>query len=172
MSTIRFYIPGFLIGLAAMLTPSCTLPAKKDGPGGNTPEKKDSVVILPKPPSGFSDTLTIRFPSAVFYNPDSVQRQKMKETYSKNEYETEVHNCFYLMRNARNVLKQHWPKIQIVETSAYRYLLFAKADKTSTLVDLDTKGDICGIFLFDGNKDPEPADMMNIDTALGFYFGH
>jgi hypothetical protein len=29
---------------------------------------------------------------------------------------------------------------------------------------------MCGIFLFDGKKEPELADMMNIDTALGFYF--
>jgi hypothetical protein len=149
---------------------SCTQPAKKNISAENTPEHKDT--IKKKPSSSFSDTLTIHFPVAVFYNPDSLQLKKMEEITEKNEYETEVHNCFYLMRNARNVMKQYWPQIHIIETSAHRYLLFIKNDKTKTIVDLDNIGDQCGIYLFDGKKEPELADMMNIDTALGFYFAH
>jgi hypothetical protein len=149
---------------------SCSHPAKKNIPAGITPEHKDT--IRKKPPSGFSDTLTIHYPSAVFYNPDSLQLQKIKELTSKKDFETDVHNCFYQMRNARIVLKKYWPKIQIIETSKNRYLLFVKADKTSICIDLDTNGDMCGLFLFDGEKEPQLADMMNIETALGFYFTH
>ena len=123
-----------------------------------------------KPPSSFGDTLVITGESAVFYNPDSLQREKIKEITRKNVYESEEHDCFYLMRNARIVLKKYWPQIHIVETSANRYLLFVKADKNNTCVDLNSKGDMCGIFLCDGKKEPELADMMNIETALGFYF--
>jgi CRISPR/Cas system-associated protein Cas10 (large subunit of type III CRISPR-Cas system) len=97
---------------------------------------------------------------------------KIKEITAKDEYETQVHNCFYLMRNARNVMKQYWPKIHIIETSTHRYLQFVKDDKTKTTIDLDSIGDQCGIYLFDGKKEPGLADMMNIDTALGFYFSH
>jgi hypothetical protein len=123
-----------------------------------------------KPLSSFNDTLIINRISAVFYNPDSLQLSKIKAITRKELYETNVHNCFYLMQNARIVLKKYWPHIRIIETSEYRYLLFIKADNSRTCVDLDTKEDMCGILLFDRKKDPELIDMMNIDTALGFYF--
>ena len=148
---------------------SCSDKNKKNNSIKNITEKKETIIR--KPPSSFSDTLAINFPSAVFYNPDSLQQEKIKEITIKNEYESEVHNCFYLMRNARTVLKKYWPNIHIIETSIHRYLLFVKADKSKTCVDLNGYGDMCGIFLFDGKKEPELADMMNIDTALGFYFG-
>lgn len=85
-------------------------------------------------------------------------------------FESLQHDCFYQMRNARLVLQKYWPQIQIVETSKARYLLFIKADKSKTIIDLDSKNDICGIFLFDSKQDPELIDMMNVDTELGFYF--
>ncbi len=129
-----------------------------------------TTVIYKKPPSSFSDTLLIQGRAAVFYNPDSLQREKIKETTRKNDFESDEHDCFYLTRNARTELKKYWPQIHIIKTSAKRYLLFVKADKTKTCIDLNSKGDMCGIFLFDGKKEPELADMMNIDTALGFYF--
>ena len=74
------------------------------------------------------------------------------------------------MRNARMVLKKYWPHIHIIETSEYRYLLFIRADNSQTCIDLDTQQDMCGILLFDRKKEPELIDMMNVDTALGFYF--
>jgi len=147
---------------------SCSDKNKKNNSIKKITEKKDTIIR--KPPSSFSDTIVIDFPSAVFYNPDSLQLKKIKETTLKNEYESEVHNCFYLIRNARMILKKYWPKIHVIETSRNRYLLFVKSDKTKALIDLNSKGDMCGVFLFDGKKEPELADMMNIDTALGFYF--
>lgn len=123
-----------------------------------------------KPSSTFSDTLVINRISAVFYNPDSLQLNRIQAITKKEIYETDVHNCFYLMRNARMVLKKYWPHIHIIESSEYRYLLFIKADNSQTCIDLDTKEDMCGILLFDRKKEPELIDMMNIDTALGFYF--
>jgi hypothetical protein len=123
-----------------------------------------------KPSSSFSDTLVINRISAVFYDPDSLQLNKIQAITKKELYETNVHNCLYLMRNARMVLKKYWPHIHIIESSEYRYLLFIKADNSQTCIDLDTKEDMCGILLFDRKKEPELIDMMNIDTALGFYF--
>lgn len=151
----------------ALLT-ACSGDPKKNSSPENSVKKND--VIKTKSPSSFSDTLLIDRPSAVFYNPDSIQLRKIKEQSFKNVYETDVHNCFYLMRNARRVIKKYWPRVHIIETSINRYLLFIKSDKTKTYIDLDSRGDMCGIFLFNGEKEPELADMMNIDTALGFYF--
>lgn len=111
-------------------------------------------------------------PAAVFYNPDSVQLARIKAITAFKEFESEQHNCFYLMRNARMVLKKYWPQIRMIETSRARYLLFVKDNTNRILIDLDKQGDMCGIFLFNGASSPELADMMNIDTALRFYFGH
>lgn len=167
-SICRFFLSGLLLSLLFGSIHSCTQPGKKIIPSENAQEYKDT--IRTKPPGSFSDTLIIHFPSAVFYTPDSLQLLKIKEITAKNDYETDVHNCFYQMRNARMVLKKYWPQTHIIETVNNRYLLFVKEDKNKTCIDLNSKGDMCGLFLFDGKKDPELADMMNIDTALGFYF--
>lgn len=139
-------------------------------------EKKKNELTVPeiykKPPSSFGDTLIVSGKSAVFFNPDSLQLEKIKNITEKMVYESNIHDCFYQMRNARMVLKKYWPRIKVTETTTNRYLLFVKTDKTSTIIDLDSKGDMCGLFLFDGNKKPEFADMMNIETALDFYFAH
>lgn len=148
---------------------SCTSPSQ---PKINKEEKKNKAtpVTYKKPPSSFNDTLIVDKKSALFYNPDSLQLEKIKAITPKNLYETDVHNCFYLMRNARMVLKKYWPQIHIIESSKVRYLLFIKENKSKTCIDLNTKGDMCGIILFDKVQDPELCDMMNIDTALRFYF--
>ena len=153
-----------------LLLPGC---AGQSSSSNNTARQKSpdqSSVPYKKPPASFDDTVVIKSSAALFFNADSLQLDKIKEVLKKEEYETEVHNCFYLMRNARKVMKQYWPKLPIIETSRARYLLFIKKDKSQVLVDLDTKTDMCGIFLFDQKQDPELVDMMNIDTALGFYF--
>lgn len=125
---------------------------------------------IKKPPSSFSDTLIIGSPSAVFYYPDSLQLEKIKGTRKNDAFASEEHNCLYQMRNARTVLKKYWPMIQIIEPSGSRFLLFMQRGKRQALIDLNSMGDMCGLFLFDGKKEPELADMMNIETALGFYF--
>jgi hypothetical protein len=51
-----------------------------------------------------------------------------------------------------------------------RYILFKKSDGKVEVIDLNTKNDPCGLFIFDGQKSPLLVDMTNIDTDLGFYF--
>ncbi len=134
---------------------------------------KDTVsapVKYVKPSSGLTDTLFVRSTVAVFFNSDSIQLEKIKLQKEKNEFETEVHNCFYLKQNAIRVLKQYWAKIKIIEASGVRYLQFIKQDKSKTVIDLDKINNMCGVFLFNQKKDPELANIMNIDTALEFYF--
>lgn len=166
VSQICFLVWGCLFFI--FLTNSCK--EKKQNKILHEPILQLHDSIRKKPASSFSDTLVISYPSAVFFNPDSLQLQKMKEISSKNEFESNMHDCFFQMRNARMVIKQYWPKIHIIETSTHKFLQFVKMNKTSTIIDLNTKGDMCGIFLFDGKKEPELTDMMNIDTFLGFYF--
>ncbi|MFA5245278.1 MAG: hypothetical protein WC380_08245 [Pedobacter sp.] len=142
------------------------------------PEKKENTAeqinlpekFLPKPPSSYSDTVVISSPGVIFYDSDSLQLIKTKAINKEMVYESMVHDCFYQMRNAHAVLKQYWPRLKVIDTSKARYLLFIKDDKSKFYIDLNTKNDMCGMFMFDGKKDPELADMTNVDTALGFYF--
>ena len=171
---IRYYpewsvvIPGIMS--IVLLACSCSRSPEKN----NSQVKKDQALkplVIKKPPSSFRDTVIIDRESAVFYNPDSLQMEKIKSVNEKRVYETLTHDCHYMMENARNVIRQHWPQIRIVEVIKARYLLFIKQDKSKTVIDLNAKNDICGLYLFDPKKDPEMADMPNIDTSLGFYFG-
>jgi hypothetical protein len=145
---------------------------------GNGSEKSNRSVknsteakkTIRKPGSSFRDTLTVATKSVVFYTPDSLQMERIKAVNESTVFESITHDCFFQMKNARLVLKKYWPQINIVETSGVRFLLFIKKNKSRTVIDLDSKNDICGLFLFNTEKDPELADMMNVDTALGFYF--
>ena len=135
--------------------------------------KKDTIPFsanIQKPPSTYSDTLTIAVDAAVFYRPDSIQMEKIKGVNKEMVFKSIEHECFFQQRNARMVIAKYWPKVKIIETAHASNLLFLKADKSSTLIDLNSKNDICGIFLFRKDKAPILIDMMNIDTELGFYF--
>ena len=152
-----------------LLTCSCSEIAKKND---QHPEEspKTKPPIIKKPASTFNDTIIVKAKSAVFYSPDSLQMEKIKAVNEKAIFDMITHDCHYQMQNARIELKKYWPQIHVLEISKSRYLQFVKADESKICIDLNNKNDICGLFLFDGKKDPVLADMPNIDTELGFYF--
>jgi hypothetical protein len=125
--------------------------------------------ILKKPSSSFQDSLFIDSPVAVFFVPDSLQMEKIRSVNEINVYESLTHDCYYQMRNARLVIERNWPSIRIITDSNSRWLIFKKSN-TTVRVDLDDVNNICGIYLFDGIKNPIRIDMTNIDSELGFYF--
>lgn len=163
---IRYQFIGYFLFL--MLVSACSDLSRQKKSAQNNIKNADTAIN--KPPGSFSDTITINFPAAVFYNPDSLQLERIKSILKKMEFESIVHECYYQMRNARMSLKNYWPQIRIIEASKARYLLFIKSDKSKIYIDLDTKNDICGLFLFNQVKNPLLADMPNIDTELELYF--
>ena len=126
--------------------------------------------VIAKPPSSYNDTLVVSLKSAVFFKADSLQLKKMELIQKKGNFESMVHDCFYQMRYSRIVLRKYWPKIEVVEASNARYLLFITKEKRKISIDLNKQNDMCGLFIFDGQKAPELVDMTNVETALGFYF--
>jgi hypothetical protein len=148
---------------------SCSPGNEKNTPRAEINPKAKSLIIK-KPGSDYKDTIIIKARSAVFYSPDSIQMGKIKSVNTKAIFDMLTHNCHYQMENAHIEIKKYWPQIKIVEISTFRYLLFEKANKSKVCIDLNDKNDICGVFLFDGKKDPVLVDMPNIDTQLGFYF--
>jgi hypothetical protein len=145
-------------------TLSCSDSSRQPGKTGNDKGPKN------KPAGSYPDTIAVNVPSAVFYNPDSLQWVKIKAITDTMIFESTVHDCFYQMRNARNSLQKNWPKIKIVEVSKARWIRFSLLNGVSEYIDLDTLNDPCGILLFDGHKKALLIDMMNVDTELGFYF--
>ena len=136
-------------------------------------EKKTSLSerqLLTKPPSSFQDTMQIDFPAAVFYIPDSLQLEKIKELTDSAIFEAAMHEYFFQMRNVRMSTKRDWPLLKIIEAKNVRYLLFHGKGNDSMYIDLNTRNDSHGLFLFQPGKKPHYTDMMNIDTELGYYF--
>ena len=143
---------------------------------GSTNSIKDSVnskgitkTLPKKPPSSFADTLVINMPAAVFYQPDSLQLSRIKAITDSIIFDGTMHEYFYQMRNARIVLKKTWPGLTIIESTKNRFLLFIKKNNTPECIDLDTKKESHGLFVFDGKKTPLPVDMTNIETEISFY---
>ena len=123
-----------------------------------------------KPPSTYQDTLIVDKVSAVFYYPDSIQLGKIKKLLDTGVFEGTMHEYFYQMRNAKMVIAKNWSVLKVIEAKNIRYLLFKKTGNKPTLVDLDSRGDPYGLFLFDPGKEPALVDMMNIEGELPSYF--
>jgi len=150
-----------------LLTASCSSNPVRDKEKKASPSSHQALM---KPPSNFQDTMQIDFPAAVFYLPDSLQLEKIKELTDSAIFEAAMHEYYFQMRNARMSIKRDWPRLKIVEAKNIRFLLFKGKDIDSTYIDLNTKNDSHGLFLFQPGKKPHYADMMNIDTELGYYF--
>lgn len=156
-----------LLPSLVILIASCTNSPVKEKPEKATVESNKQPG---KPPATYQDTLTIRFPAAVFYHADSLQLQKIKALTGEATFEAQMHEYFFQMRNVRIVLNRDWKHIKTAEAKNARYLLFIKNNNDSVCIDLNAKNDPYGLFLFDGKKDPGFTDMMNIETQLNFYF--
>lgn len=139
----------------------------------NTTDTKKNIPtdsIHQKPASSFSDTVTIGFPAAVFYNPDSLQLLKIKAATDTMIFGSIMHEYEYQMKYSRKVLKKQYPKIKIISVMNARYIQFNKADGKKEIIDLNNNNNTCGLYLFNVKNVPLPADMMNIESALYFYF--
>lgn len=157
----------FACFLLILLNFSCSDSTRPIGHAENKIEVKYPVK---KPPANFSDTIKIDFPAAVFYRPDSLQLENIKSISDAKMFDGSMHEYYYLMRNARSVIKKYFPKIKIIEAKNVRYLLFIGADKRKNIIDLNAKNDTYGLFVFDRKKPPQLLDMANIESELGFYF--
>ncbi|HLO79728.1 MAG TPA: hypothetical protein VK166_02150 [Chitinophagaceae bacterium] len=126
-------------------------------------------VKFTKAASSSGATMVVDKRSVLFFHPDSTQLESFKTTANAQIYESVTHDCFFQMRNARNVLKKYWPGLRIKEVYDTRYIIFVKQDSSIVRYDLDSL-EFCGMVLFDGVQDPKIADLTNVDTELGFYY--
>lgn len=150
-----------------ILAGACRQPAqtRKNSISTNSPKQKS----YQKPPSSYNDSLKIRSSAVVFFEPDSVQLQKIKAVEDTLFFKGTMHEYFYLMRYAHTFLKEQWPQLKIIEARNVRYLLFQKADKTIDVIDLN-KYEPKGMFAFDQHKAPVLIDIPNIESRIPDYF--
>ena len=135
------------------------------------PDKPASKTLYQKKPAGtFPDTLKINSVAAVFYSPDSLQLQKIKSISDPGVFESKMHEYEYLIKTAQSSINKNFPRVKIIEAKNVRYLLFITADKKKSYIDLDRNYDPYGLYLFNRQKAPQPVDMANTETELGFYF--
>lgn len=128
------------------------------------------VAVSGKPGSSFTDTLVIKGAAAIFYYPDSLQDAKIKAMTKPDIYNSSVHEMFYQMRNARMVIQKTYPRLKIVELHNKQYILIHKKDGGRQLLDLNKYNDARGLIMCNGIKEPQLADMTNIETELDRYF--
>lgn len=165
---IEMKIQFFIYFLAVIISLCCTDSSRQT----NQLKKKvdRQTPVKNKPGSSFSDTIKINSFAAVLYHPDSIQIEKIKSITDTGIFESTMHEYFYLMRYSRIVLTKYYPDIEIIEVKNARHLIFEKPGGRKECIDLNTKNDPWGIFIFDRKKAPRLVDMTNIETELGFYF--
>jgi hypothetical protein len=151
---------------AGILAFSCAQPATPDATKNNM---EAQVQKKTKPGATYQDTLVIPPVSVVFYEPDSIQLDKIRTANDPSVFSAAMHEFEFQIRNARHFLKTYKPRLRILEARNVRYLQFIGGEHTM-VIDLDTRNDACGMYLFDGRQPPHPADMMNVETEVPGYF--
>ena len=140
--------------------------------GENPPAKMEPGMQKLKPGSSFRDTLLVKQRSAIFYEPDSLQLEKIREVTNKNVYESSMHEYEYQFKNAKNLLHLYWKDVKILEAKKIRYLHFVLSGGKTQTIDLDKFNDAFGLFVFDPSKPPRPIEMTNAGSLIPDYFEH
>ena len=160
----------FLLAVGCILWGGCSAPTNTIPANRVTTPVFPVKAVLEKPTSSNADTLWVKKPAAVFFQPDSLQMLAIQSKMDATVYKSLVHELFYQMRNARLVMREYYPSISIIETNRHRYISCWIDESHSTVIDLNQLHDISGIILFDGKRPTQVSDMMNIETELGEKF--
>jgi hypothetical protein len=156
--------------LSFIVLTSCShLSSSHNATVGQSVQKQERQTYR-KPPSSFADTVVVDAPTAVFFDLDPQQRKELRSTTDSVFFNGTVHECFYQMNFSRKTLKARYPDLRIEEVMKGRFLLFKMAGGTQRCIDLDTKNDACGLYIFDGHHEPQSVDMTNLETQLQAYF--
>ena len=150
-----------------LLLAKCSEPGKKN----NHPSSdKSSGTIRLKPGASFQDTMVIRETCVLFYEPDSLQKEKIRAISEPAIFQGSTHEFFFQQKTAHAFLKKYWPEVRIINAKNVRYLLFIRKNKSTELIDLDKLGDSYGMIAFSPTKKPQQLDMTNIETQIPDYF--
>ena len=136
---------------------------------GSTEPVSENKPPMRKPSSSYVDTLRISGKTAVFFQPDSLQLEKIEAVTDSNIFNGTMHECTYQTKNAHRFLTEQWPGVKCIDTRRHRFLLFETQNKNVFIIDLDDQ-DPCGLYVFDNKQPPRVIDMTNIETQVSEYF--
>ena len=141
--------------------------------GGKSDKKETPVTDTAKqsttpPVTSNTDTLVIGKNAAVFYSPDTTQLAMWKKEVGEKDFATVIDDWSFYMNSSGEYLKTtHLP---VVDASDKKVLKFVKADKSVTLVRLDTLSAYWGVYLFSPAKEPQFADIIMMEESYKKYF--
>lgn len=115
-----------------------------------------------------TDTMVIDKNAAVYYLPDSNQMEKWKMKVGEKDFATVADDWSSYMNSSSEYLKTTTLPVQ--DASGKKVLKFIKADKSVTIVGLDTLSNYWGYYLFSTNKEPEFADIVMMEESYKKYF--
>ena len=161
----------YAIGMVLILQTACQNKQNQEKAKINPdqPNEMTDIETSQKPGSSYQDTLIFDKPAAVFYAPDSLQLEKIKETTEKWMFDGLMHEYEFQFFYSRKILKRDWPQLEIMETNKARYLSFPDGNGNRDVIDLDKFGEPYGLIIFNGRKKASPIDMPNIEYLLPQY---
>lgn len=115
-----------------------------------------------------TDTMVVDKNTAVYYIPDSNQMEKWKMKVGEKDFATVADDWSAYMNSSSEYLKTTTLPVQ--DASGKKVLKFVKADKSVTLVGLDTLSNFWGYYLFSTSKEPEFADIIMMEESYKKYF--
>lgn len=134
------------------------------------PVKTEEAKQNSKPPSSYQDTFFVTVKSAVFYEPDSIQLNRIKALTNEAVYESSMHEYEYQFKNAKKLLAANWKDVRVETAKNVRYVHFSLSNGKVEVIDLDKFNDAFGLFAFDPVKVPTPIEMTNAQSLLADYF--
>jgi hypothetical protein len=132
-------------------------------------QQENSAPVM-KPGATGNDSLKITGASVVFFQPDSVQLEKIRQLTADRIFRSNVHDFEFQSYTVRMYIKKNRPDLKIYGAKDFRYIVFIKGQDNRSIIDLDKIQDAWGMYVFDPKKDPRRSDMMNVDTEIPDYF--
>ena len=136
---------------------------KKVTPGSDTTAQSTTPVVMNN-----NDTMVIDKNAAVYYIPDSNQMEKWKIKVGEKDFATVADDWSSYMNSSGEYLKT--TNLPVEDASGKKVLKFIKADKSVTLVGLDTLSNFWGYYLFSTSKEPQFADIIMMEESYKKYF--
>jgi hypothetical protein len=118
--------------------------------------------------AAYADTLFIDSRAAVFFQPDSLTiEKKIKE--QGEEFLLGMDDYLHYMSESQEYLEKQG--VPILHAKGEKYLKFTMADKSFKVINLRKQEDLWGVYLFDPNKKPHYADILDMEEDFKKYFG-
>ena len=153
-----------IISLSIIILSACGGKAdKKETPGTDTTSQSTPPVV-----TNSTDTMVIDRNAAVYYLPDSNQMEKWKMKVGEKDFATVADDWSSYMNSSNEYLKT--TNLPVQDASGKKVLKFVKADKSVTLVGLDTLSNYWGYYLFSTSKEPAFADIVMMEESYKKYF--